>query len=204
MKKKTFERIFLILLFKKLAIKWNDAASITDAQLQAIMTQCAHPEYLDYINSALVEGEIGTCARQSAFLAQVAHESGQLKYMEELASGEEYENRTDLGNAQPGYGKKYKGCGPLQLTGRANYRAAGQALGLDLENNPDQVATPAVGFRTSVWFWGNRGLNALADQNTLTAFRQITREINGGTNGQADREMLWTRAKTTLGCATTT
>lgn len=192
-----------VLLFVVLAahLHYASSQSITAAQLAAIMPRCRHPEYLSYINDALVEGSINTCQRKSAFLAQLAHESGQLVYMEELASGEAYEGRTDLGNTQPGDGKRYKGRGPIQLTGRANYRAAGKALGLDLEGNPELVKTPAVGFRTSVWFWTTKGLNALADVGTLDAFRQITRRINGGTNGQADREEYWAKAKTVLGCA---
>jgi putative chitinase len=168
------------------------------------MPNCKHPEYLQNINDALVEGSINTCLRQAAFLAQLAHESGQLVYMEELASGEAYEGRKDLGNTQPGDGKRYKGRGPIQLTGRANYRAAGQALGLDLEGNPEQVKTPQVGFRVAVWFWTTRKLNDLADQGTLESFRQITKKINGGTNGQADREQYWAKAKNALGCGTGT
>lgn len=177
---------------------------ITAAQLKAIMPNCKHPEYLDYINAALVEGKITNCQRQAAFLAQLAHESGQLVYMEEIASGAAYEGRTDLGNTQPGDGKRFKGRGPIQLTGRANYRAAGQALGIDLQAYPEQVATPSVGFRTSVWFWTTHKLNDLADQGTLTAFRQITKKINGGTNGQADREQYWGKAKNALGCGSGT
>ncbi len=164
------------------------------------MPKCKHPEYLNNINDALAEGAINTCLRKAAFLAQLAHESGQLVYMEELASGEAYEGRKDLGNTQPGDGKRFKGRGPIQLTGRANYRAAGQALGIDLEANPEQVKTPYVGFRTSVWFWTTRKLNDLADQGTLESFRQITKKINGGTNGQADREEYWAKAKAALGC----
>jgi putative chitinase len=178
--------------------------AITAAQLKAIMPNCKHPEYLNNINDALIEGSINTCLRQAAFLAQLAHESGQLVYMEELASGAAYEGRTDLGNTQPGDGKRFKGRGPIQLTGRANYRAAGQALGIDLEAHPEQVATASVGFRTSVWFWTTRKLNALADQGTLESFRQITKKINGGTNGQADREQFWAKAKNALGCGSGT
>jgi predicted chitinase len=178
----------------------QSSAAITAAQLKAIMPNCKHPEYLDNINAALVEGSINTCLRQAAFLAQLAHESGQLVYMEELASGAAYEGRKDLGNTQVGDGKRFKGRGPIQLTGRANYRAAGQALGIDLEANPEQVKTPDVGFRTSVWFWTTHKLNDLADQGTLTSFRQITKKINGGTNGQADREQFWDKAKNVLGC----
>ena len=176
-------------------------ADITAAQLKAIMPNCQHPEYLANINTALKEGSINSCFRQSAFLAQLAHESGELVYMEELASGADYEGRTDLGNTQPGDGRRYKGRGPIQLTGRANYRAAGKALGLDLEGNPTQVKTPTVGFRTAVWFWTSHNLNSVADQGTLDSFRKVTRTINGGTNGQADREHYWARAKSALGCA---
>ncbi|CAF3807024.1 unnamed protein product [Rotaria socialis] len=178
--------------------------SITAAQLKAIMPNSKHPEYLSHINAALVEGSINTCHRKAAFLAQLAHESGQLVYMEELASGAAYEGRLDLGNTQPGDGVRFKGRGPIQLTGRANYREAGRALGIDLEANPQIVATPAVGFRTSVWFWTKHNLNALADAGTLAAFRQITRKINGGTNGQADRENYWAKAKSALGCGSGT
>ncbi len=142
--------------------------------------------------------------RKSAFLAQLAHESGQLIYMEELASGQAYEGRLDLGNTQPGDGKRFKGRGPIQLTGRANYRAAGQALGLNLEAQPEMVKTPAVGFRTSVWFWSVNELNDLADAGTLDSFRKITKKINGGTNGQADRENYWAKAKNALGCGSGT
>lgn len=104
------------------------------------------------IYTALKEGQINTATRQAAFLVQLAHESGELVYMEEIASGEAYEERKDLGNTQPGDGKRFKGRGPIQFTGRSNNRMAGKALGLDLETHPESVATPEVGFRTSVWF----------------------------------------------------
>ena len=120
--------------------------------------------------------------------------------MEEIASGAAYEGRKDLGNTQKGDGVRFKGRGPIQLTGRANYAAAGKALGLDLVKNPEKVKTPDVGFRTSVWFWTTRKLNAIADQKTLASFRMITKKINGGTNGQADREKYWASAKKALGC----
>lgn len=168
------------------------------------MPKCKHPEYLNNINAALIEGQINTCLRKSAFLAQLAHESLQLVYMEELASGAAYEGRKDLGNTQVGDGKRFKGRGPIQLTGRANYQAAGNALGIDLVAKPELVATPEIGFRTSVWFWTKNKLNALADQGTLESFRQITRKINGGTNGQADREEYWAKAKNALGCGSST
>ena len=119
------------------------------------------------------------------FLAQLAHESGNFKYMEEIASGAAYEGRKDLGNVMTGDGARFKGRGPIQLTGRANYRRYGQQLGIDFENNPTIVAIPSVGLLVACKFWSDNGLNALADQDDL---RAITRRINGGYNGFEDRK----------------
>ena len=88
---------------------------------------------------------IKTQLRFCHFLAQLAHESGNFRYMEEIASGAAYEGRKDLGNVNKGDGVRYKGRGPIQLTGRANYRKYGQELGIDFENNPTIVALPSVG-----------------------------------------------------------
>jgi len=180
----------------------STSGGITLDQLISIMpgiSRSTATSYLPYLNSAMVAGGITTPKREAAFLAQVGHESGSLRYMEEIASGAAYEGRTDLGNTQPGDGKRYKGRGPIQITGRTNYAAAGKALGLDLINNPTQAATPQVGFRLAVWFWNTHGLNTYADQNTQSAFDTITRRINGGTNGAADRNSRWAVAKRVLG-----
>jgi len=151
--------------------------------------------YLPYLQAAMDEASITTRERVAAFLAQLAHESCCLRYWTELSSGGAYEGRLDLGNTQPGDGPRYRGRGPIQLTGRANYRAAGEALGLDLENNPELVATPAVGFRVAAWFWTTRRLNALADAGRFDA---ITRAINGGLNGKADRDRYYQAAMDAL------
>src|SRR4051812_9960828 len=140
---------------------------------------------------AMLERQIGTQSRASMFLAQVLHESGGLHYFEEIASGAAYEGRKDLGNTQPGDGRRYKGRGPIQLTGRANYRAAGMALGIDLEGSPTRAGDVDVGFRVAAWFWKSRGLNPLAD---VGDFREVTRRINGGFNGLAQREAYHRRA----------
>ena len=119
------------------------------------------------------------------FLAQLAHESGNFRYMEEIASGAAYEGRKDLGNVNKGDGVRYKGRGPIQLTGRANYRRYGQQLGIDFENNPEIVALPSVGLLVACKFWSDNGLNELADKDDVLS---ITKRINGGTNGLQDRK----------------
>lgn len=172
---------------------------ITGDQLARIMPH-ASPAKLaqafEPLTSAMAEADITTPIREAAFLAQVAHESGELRYDEELASGAAYEGRADLGNTHPGDGRHYKGRGWLQLTGRANYRAAAEALGVDLEAQPELAATPAVAARVAGWYWTTHGLNALADQGD---FRAITRRINGGLNGEAQREEYFARACQVLG-----
>lgn len=176
----------------------GDTNGISVDQLRRIMpnlSQADAQRYLPYLNSAMNQAGITTPARRAAFLAQLGHESGGLRYMEEIASGAAYEGRRDLGNTQPGDGRRYKGRGPIQLTGRANYREAGRALGIDLENHPERAADPDVAFRIATWYWQSRGLNGLADQGN---FREITRRINGGYNGLADREQYWARARQVL------
>lgn len=173
--------------------------TLTLAQLRSIMPRCKEARallLLPFLNESLLEWGIQTPARAAAFLAQLAHESGELRYFEELASGEAYEGRRDLGNLQPGDGKRFKGRGPIQLTGRLNYRLAGAALQLPLEAHPETVALPDVGFRVAGWFWATHGCNALAD---AADFLAITKRINGGTNGLAARAQYWARAKAVLG-----
>jgi hypothetical protein len=126
--------------------------------------------------------------------------------MEEIASGAAYEGRSDLGNTQPGDGKRYKGRGPIQLTGRKNYRRFGRLLGLDLENEPTLAAQPENGFRIAALFWKLGGLNELADKLTLKkndagdkiVFAKITKIINGGHNGLPDRFKYFSVAKQVL------
>lgn len=150
------------------------------------------------LNLAMNEFRINTPVRMAAFLAQLAHESGSLKWEEEIASGAAYEGRRDLGNVVKGDGRRYKGRGPIQLTGRHNYRWYGKQLGLDLEGNPLLVKQPEIGSRVAALFWSSKGLNELADQNTQASFRLISRKINGGFNGLQDRLNLWSLSKNVL------
>jgi predicted chitinase len=153
--------------------------------------------YLPWLNRAMWEFGITTPRRKACFLAQLAHESGELRYFEEHASGEAYEGRCeDLGNCAAGDGTRYKGRGPIQLTGRKNYRQAGAALGLDLEAEPELAGRREVGFRIAGWFFQVSGLNELAERDQ---FSEITRRINGGLLNEQQREMYWARARAALG-----
>ena len=180
---------------------------ITDSQLQQIMPTLAAAKrqmMLTFLNHAMDMFEINSPMREAAFLAQIAHESGELKFFEEIwgptAAQRRYEPPSDLakrlGNTQKGDGRRYKGRGPIQITGRFNYRKYGQLLNLDLEGNPDLAATTQIGFETAGQYWKMNGLNELADIPDFTA---ITKKINGGLNGLADREKYFARAKQALG-----
>ncbi len=151
--------------------------------------------FLDGINETLDEANISTKLRVASFLSQIGHESGQLRYVEEIASGAAYEGRKDLGNIHPGDGVKFKGRGLLQVTGRANYILCGDYLGLDLINSPEQLKIPINACRSAGWFWATKNLNTLADSGDQT---RVTRRINGGTNGLADRLALYAVAMKVL------
>jgi putative chitinase len=149
---------------------------------------CAARWFWDY-------GVMESPLRLAHFLAQLIHESGSFRYMEEIASGQAYEGRKDLGNTQPGDGVRYKGRGPLQLTGRANYRSYGRRIGIDLERHPEIAALPSVGLHIALEYWKDRSLNALADADDVVG---ITRKVNGGENGLADRRAHLAKVKSWL------
>ena len=159
---------------------------ITIQQLKLIMPFAGkrRETFLAPLNTTMLSYTINTPLRQAAFLAQLAHESGSLRYVKELASGEAYEGRTDLGNVAEGDGVKYKGWGLIQITGRSNYQACGSALGLDLLNHPELLEQPLEACLSAGWFWQSRRLNELADNKE---FKKITKRINGGYNGYEDR-----------------
>ena len=182
---------------------------------------------LDALDAAMRRFEIDTPSRMAAFTAQLAHESGQLQRWTEnlnyrwerlrqvfpkyFASDSEarafdrkperianrvYGNRMGNGPEASGDGWRYRGRGPIQLTGRDNYRACGSAIGVDLVEDPDLLATPGPGCLAAAWFWARNGLNALADAGD---FVTITRRINGGLNGLAERREFWEQAKEVFG-----
>ncbi len=177
----------------------GSAGGVTPEQLQQIVPGLSAQkaaEVAPHLNSAMAEANINTPQRQAMFIAQLAHESGGFRYMEEIASGAAYEGRADLGNTQPGDGVRFKGRGYIQVTGRHNYTEAGKALGLDLVNNPQLAAQPENAARIAAWYWNSRNINAAADAGDFT---KVTRLINGGTNGLADRQAYYARAQQAIG-----
>lgn len=155
-------------------------------QLRAIMPYSVGriPLFAQPLEEAMAEFEINTPKRRAHFLAQVAHESAELRYTAELADGRGYEGRTDLGNTHPGDGPRYKGRGLIQVTGRSNYEACGKALNLSLIDTPTLLETPGPAARSAAWFWKTHGCNDLSD---LDDFGSICHRINGGWNGVDQR-----------------
>lgn len=171
---------------------------ITGAQLLQIMPSAASRIgfFLAPLNAAMHEFHINSPLRQAAFLAQIAHESGELRYVKELASGKSYEGRGDLGNKQPGDGARFKGRGLFQITGRANYERCGKYFETDLLSSPELLENAELACRSAGWFWSSKGLNLLADESD---FARITRRINGGTNGDNQRNAYYAVALNILG-----
>lgn len=152
------------------------------------------------LNKYADEFGINTVMRWRHYLAQVAHESCEFLYTEEIASGKAYDTgrlAKMLGNtpAADGDGQKYKGRGLIQLTGRSNYEAYRRYCGFDVVSDPTLLARPVGAVRSSMWFWKTKGLNALADKND---FLSITKKINGGTNGLSERKRYLNRAEAAI------
>lgn len=152
------------------------------------------------LTEAMAGGLINTRLRQATFLAQIGHESGSLVYSKELGGTSyfaKYDGRKDLGNTQTGDGARFCGRGLIQVTGRANYAKCSQTLFGDdrLLKNPEFLEQPDWAAKSAVWYWSTRNLNALADQDRFT---DITKAINGGTNGLEDRKARYRLALSVL------
>ena len=184
---------------------------VTEQQLQAIMPAASKARVARFVaplNDTMTAFGITTPARQAAFLAQLAHESGSLRYVEEIASGKAYDDRADLGNTSPAAialaelagttpGQHFKGRGLIQITGYANYAACSKALlgNAALLTAPEKLQQDDLACKSAGWYWDSRHLNGLADEGQ---FEAITRKINGGLNGQADRLAFYNRALAVL------
>ncbi len=172
---------------------------ITQEQLSAIAPYSKRDrleKLLPHLNNTMQRYAITTPLRKAHFIAQVGHESDGFNTNVEYASGAAYEGRRDLGNTQAGDGVRFKGRGLIQVTGRANYADCGRALGVDLISNPQRLGDYDLACLSAGWYWDTRKLNADADYDDILT---ITKVINGGTNGLADRQSYLARAKRVFG-----
>lgn len=177
--------------------------TITRAELQQVMPHAGTKldAFLSPINDAMATYDISTPLRIAAFLAQAAHESGELQFTQELASGKEYDGRKCLGNDDldgQEDGVAFKGRGLLQVTGRNNYRDCSMALFGDfrLFEQPQMLEEPRWACMSAGWFWSVNKLNQLADQQDM---RGITKRINGGYNGMESRLTYYKAALDAMG-----
>lgn len=182
----------------------DEFKGITIEQLRACIPHASEGNIERFhgpLNLAMSRYAINTPRRQASFLAQIAHESGSLRYTQEIASGSAYEGREDLGNTKPGDGKRFKGRGLIQITGRFNYEEVSKALNYGFINSPEKLELPGAASLSAAWFWHEKGLNRLAD---IDAFEKISARINGinketgKPNGMEDRIEHWERCKKAL------
>lgn len=173
---------------------------ITVTQLKEIcpnLSQAKAEKYVPFLNQSILAADLATPERLSFFLAQLAHESLQFFYTKEVASGKDYEPSKNaslakkLGNTSEGDGIRYKGRGFIMVTGKANYKACGEFIGLDLINHPELLEQPVNAFKSAVWFWNTNNLNKFCDKGD---FKGLTRAINGAYNGLEDRIKYHRRA----------
>ncbi|TBN49190.1 glycoside hydrolase family 19 protein [Pseudomonas sp. BGI-2] len=180
---------------------------ITARQLLLILPDAGKQAgvFASALNLAMERYQINTRLRIAAFIAQVGHESGQFRYVRELG-GDQYLSKYDtgplakrLGNTPEadGDGQKYRGRGLIQITGRDNYLACSKALFSDdrLLRTPELLEQAEWACKSAAWFWNSRNLNALADDGD---FERITRRINGGLNGYAERLAFYKTALSVL------
>jgi putative chitinase len=176
---------------------------ITKEQLVAILPKSGKmaDAMLSGLNEAMDKYQIITRLRRAAFIAQVGHESGQFVWLKELGNNAylaKYDTGTlaaRLGNTPEadGDGQKYRGRGLIQITGHDNYLACSKGLFGDdrLLKTPELLEQPKYAALSAAWFWDSRKLNDLAD---ISAFETITRRINGGVNGLAERVEFYNKA----------
>jgi len=185
--------------------------NLTLQQLQLIMPAATRASlFLEPLNAAMQEFGIDTRLRMAAFLSQIAHESGQFRFMEELASGAAYDNRADLGNTNPEAiriaaahgstpGRFWKGHGPIQITGYLNHLAAMMALQIDCVEQPRLLCEPVHGCRAAGWFWKVNGLARWADAGDIDGVSDVVNRGRktpaiGDANGFAGRKGFYDRA----------
>jgi putative chitinase len=174
--------------------------TITPSQIREMSPTAAARIVDGVVNNQqyIAQGGIDTPLRLCHFMAQLAHESAHFGVTREFASGAAYEGRHDLGNIHPGDGRRYRGRGLIQTTGRANYREARDDIRNMFPGAPDFEADPEAleefpwALLAGISYWRRRKINRDADRDDLEA---VTRKINGGQNGLADRKRYLAKAK---------
>lgn len=146
---------------------------------------------IEEMNSCLLTFKITTPNRIRHFLSQISHESGGGRWKKELASGSDYEGRTDLGNTQPGDGPKYKGAGYIQLTGRANYQAFADYMKDPFIMDGVEYVSEKYPMTSAGFWWMKNDMNSLCDKNP--SIEKVTLRVNGGYNGLEDRKKYYQR-----------
>lgn len=152
-------------------------------------------ELVPGVRDALAAAHCNNPRRIAQWFAQIGHESAGLRYMEEIADGSAYEGRADLGNTQPGDGMRYKGHGPIQITGRENHRQVSEwAFQQGLVNSPtyfidhpNELGSDKYGFLGAAWYWTVARGDAINEASDREDIHQVTRLINGGLHGIDDR-----------------
>ncbi|MGE5389466.1 MAG: peptidoglycan-binding protein [Deltaproteobacteria bacterium] len=183
-------------LFSSTAVKPTSTAIIlvTAAQLNTIGWRNVKDSVLKDLNDCLQRFSINSAPRLRHFISQCSHESGAGRYTKEIASGADYEGRSDLGNTHPGDGPRYKGAGYLQVTGRNNYQSLANAIGDPrVMDGVDYVAEHCPWTSAGYW-WSTHKMNQMCDAGA--SVKEITRRVNGGYNGLQDREMYYKRCCT--------
>jgi putative chitinase len=167
------------------------------------------PQLVEHMNGWFPDFGIDTPSELRHIIAQLAHESDSFNTLEEYASGRAYEGRIDLGNAVKGDGVRYKGRGPIQTSGRSNYKRLGEKKGMPnlYISNPELLATPNHGVWAACVFWDDRDLNTIANlpdthkiwvkkkNKNMSPIEYITYRVNGGQNGIVSRKEFYERAK---------
>lgn len=179
-------------LFREKVASFQSRQLVTKGQAESVYGRAITDTQLNDLNKCLETFNITTNARIRHFLAQTAHESGGLRWMQELASGAAYEGRRDLGNTQKGDGRRFKGAGVIQLTGRANYQAFSNYIKDPRVMEGASYVASVYPFTSAGFWWYNNKMNALIDRGASVLL--VTRRVNGGTNGLADREQYYNKA----------
>lgn len=173
-------------------MRWNITPEFLRTVAGAPVSKTVTDGLVEFLPEYLERYELNTQLELAHFLAQAAHESDHFRTLQEYASGAAYEGRRDLGNVYPGDGRRYKGRGIFQLTGRANYTTMSKKLGVDLVNNPGLAATPEISVQTALEYWKSRNLSKWAKEDNV---EQVTKLINGGYNGLKQRRIHLQKAK---------